>query len=130
MAFQSKNIARSQKAAPSTSHQLSRCQVVLAKRSFVRNWVFEFCDILILSFVTIWVFKMCHNWSIWDLLQFEFWSCHNLILFWFCHNLICLVCLFDFLRVVITKLFEFCNNLRIWVFFLKILFFELSQFRI
>ena len=49
IAFIKENIARSQKASPSTSHQLSRRQVVLTKRVI---WVLS--EIKFFSFVTIW----------------------------------------------------------------------------
>ena len=67
-----KFIKRSQEAALSTSHQLSRCPVVLILTyiilSFVRNW---FCHMMrfrvlsefeFLSYVTIWIFLL--NWKV------------------------------------------------------------------
>ena len=50
-----KNIARSQKGAPRTSHPLLRFQVVLTKILLVRDWVFSGLEFF--SFVRIWVFS-------------------------------------------------------------------------
>ena len=75
------SIMRLQKTGLSTSHQLSRCQVVLTRSifsfSFLRNWImsqFEF-----LSFITIGFLKFCHNLSFvtnrWlELSQFHFYN--------------------------------------------------------
>ena len=75
-----------QKAAPSTSHQLSKSQVVLNKRIEVRNrWLSHFIlwDLLqveFLNFITIWFVKCGHNLSCWVWSQFELLSCQYLSL--------------------------------------------------
>ena len=69
-----------QNAAPSRSHQLSRCQVVLTKRlghklSLVTIWVFECChnlNFILFFFFTIWVFQFYHNFSFVTFWVFEF----------------------------------------------------------
>ena len=79
-----KNIARLQNAAQSTSHWLSRRQVVLTKRllpeielsefeflSFVTIWVWVLSQFEYLAFVTIWIFKYCCYLSFWVLMLFE-----------------------------------------------------------
>ena len=53
------NIARSQKAAPSTSHWLSSVSSCSYQMTFVKNR-FK-CEFVLLSFVTIIVFKFCHS---------------------------------------------------------------------
>ena len=80
-------IAWLQKAAQVTSHRLSRCHVVRPIKKNGRNWYLpenqfrqnlSFWNLSELEFLTIWFFFV--------LSQFEFKSCHNLILFVY-HNL-------------------------------------------
>ena len=85
-------------AAQSSSHLLSRCQVIF---EFCRNLIFlnflamwVLLHIEILSFVTIWLVTFRHNLSFWVLSQFEFLSFFRINFFplkiWvleFCRNL-------------------------------------------
>ena len=93
-------IAKSPKAAPSTSHPLLRCQVVLTKRLLVRNWFFsgfryfyvlselKFSVYHNFSFRTLSPFK-CLNFALSFLVksQFDFSSCVTIWVFKLCHNL-------------------------------------------
>ena len=114
-----KNIARIAKAAPRTSHRLSRCHY---------NYYWSFVTIRVesqfefLSYLTIWAFDFCHNLSFWVSSQFELLSFVTTLVFelsqfeflifvtiWdveFCHKF------FDFGQNLI---FEFCHNSSLWV---------------
>ena len=65
--IKNKNIVRSQKAARSTYHRLSRCPAVLTKRlsefEFLSFVTMNFCILsqFELSLGAIWVCKFCHN---------------------------------------------------------------------
>ena len=132
MSHLNKNIARLQNAAQSTSHRLSRCQVVLTKRLFkvlsdidlsefeffsCQNLSFEFCQSLSFGFLTNWVlsqfdFFSCHIFSFWVWQKFEFLSC-QIFIFEFCHNLSFKLYQFEFLSFVKIFVFEFCHNLSL-----------------
>ena len=87
------NIVRSEKAAPSTSHQLLRCQVVLTKRfvAFGQHFKFEFwhnfrlgiVTISVIKIVTISVLEFCHNFSVYVVKIIVSMFGPNLILFSF-----------------------------------------------
>ena len=123
-----------QNAAQSTSHRLSRCQVVLTKRMFKfgQKWS---CQNLSFWVFSQFNFEFCHNLSFWFSSQFEFsipffkllifviiqvMSFVRTWVFGLCHNLSFLVLSqFEFLSFLKIWFFELCHNLSfvtIWVF--------------
>ena len=105
------NIARLQKAAPITSHRLSRCQVVLPKNFFELSQINFLSQFEFLSFVTISVESLISA-------QFEF-CCETK---WFCEK----VCFWFFILFFFLFFFLLKKNssLKVCFFILQLIFCE------
>ena len=108
--FLAQNIARLQKAALSTSHQLLRCWVVLAKIFFLV--LSDFFFIVLLQFEFDFFchnlsFEFCHNLSFGVMSQIALLSCDNLS-FWVLSQ-------DEFKSLVLIWVFKFYENFSFWV---------------
>ena len=95
-----KTLQESQKAAPRTSHRLSRCQVVFTKRChhcYCHYYYFHYYH-----------YYYYYNLSFWVLSQFELLSSVTIWVFEFCHHLfffsLVTIIIFEFLSLVLSLL--------------------------